>query len=458
MKTIPKKKKCKKAKWLPDKALKIAEKRREAKRKGEKERYTHLNAEFQGIARRDKKAFLSYQCKEIEENNRMGKTRELFKKIRDTRGTFLAKMGSIKDRNGMDLTEADDIKKRWQEYTEELYKKDLHDPDNHDGVITHLEPDILECEVKWALGSITTNKASGGNGIPVELFQILKDDAVKVLHSICQQIWKTHQWPQDWKCSVFMPILKKGNAKEYSNYHTIVLISDATKVMLKILQARLQQYMNHELPDVQAGFRKGRGTRDQIANICWIIDKAREFQKNVYFCFIDYAKAFDCVDHNKLWKILKEMGILSACLLRNLYAGQEATVRTGHGTTDCFQIGKGVRQGCILSPFLFNLYAEYIMRNAGLEEAQAGIKIAGRNINKLRYADNTTLMAESEEELKSLLMNVKEESEKVGLKLNFQKMKIMASDPITSWQIDGERVETVANFILGGSKMTACRW
>ena len=173
-------------------------KRREAKSKVKKERYTHFNAEFQRIARRDKKAFLSDQCKEIEENNRMGKIGYLFKKIRDTKGTFHAKMGSIKDRHGMDLTEAEDIKTRWQEYTE-LHKTDLHDPDNHDGVIIHLEPDLLECEVKWALGSITRNKASGGNRIPVELFQILKDDAVKVLHSTCQQIWKTQQWPQDWK-------------------------------------------------------------------------------------------------------------------------------------------------------------------------------------------------------------------------------------------------------------------
>ena len=199
IKTIPMGKKCKKAKWLSGEGLQIAVKRREAKSKGEKERYKHLNAEFQRIARRDKKAFLSDQYKEIEENNRMGKTRDLFKKIRDIKGTFHAKMGSIKDRNGMDLTEAEDTKKRWQRYTEELYKKDLHDPDNHHGVITHLEPDVLESEVKWALGSIITNKASGGDGIPVELFQILKDDAVKVLHSICQQIWKTQQWPQDWE-------------------------------------------------------------------------------------------------------------------------------------------------------------------------------------------------------------------------------------------------------------------
>ena len=195
--------------------------------------------------------------------------------------------------------------------------------------------------------------------------------------------------------------------------------------MLKILQARLQQYVNQELPDVQAVFRKSRGTRDQIANIRWIIKKAKEFQESIYFCFIDYAKAFECVDHNKLLKILREMGIPDhlTCFLRNLHSGQEATVRTGHGTTDWFHIGKGVHQGCILSPCLFNLHAEYIMRNAGLDEAQAGIKIARGHIGNLRYADDTTLMAESEEELKSLLMKVKEESEKVGLNSIFRKLR-----------------------------------
>ena len=201
----------------------------------------------------------------------MGKTRHLFKKIRDTKGTFHAKMGTMKNRNGMDLTEAEGINKRWQEYTEGLYKKDLHDPDNHGGVITPLEPDILECE------AITMNKASGGNGIPAELFQILEDEAVKVLHSIRQQIQKTQQWPQDWKR--FIPIPKQGNAKECSNYCTIVFISHASKVMLEILQARLQQYVNRELPDVQAGFRKGRGTRDQIVNIAGSSKKQESSRK-----------------------------------------------------------------------------------------------------------------------------------------------------------------------------------
>ena len=181
----------------------------------------------------------------------------------------------------MALLEAEDIKKRWQEYTEELYKKDPHAPDNHNDVITHLEPDILECKVKWALGSITMNQARGGDGILVELFQILKDDAVKVLHSICQKIWKTQQWPQNCKRSVFISIPKKGNPKECSDYRTIALISHTGKVMLRILQARLQQFVNHEFPDVQAGLRKGRGTRDHIANICWSIERARELQKNI---------------------------------------------------------------------------------------------------------------------------------------------------------------------------------
>ena len=228
-------------------------------------------------------------------------------------------------------------------------------------------------------------------------------------------------------------------------------------VMLKILQARLQHYVNHEISDVQAGFRKCRGTRDQTANIRWIIEKARELQKNIYFCFVDYAKAFECVDHNKLWKILQDMVIPDhlTCLLRNLYAGQEATVELDMEQQTGSKLGKEYVKAVYRHPAYFNLYAEYIMRSASLDEAQAGIKIARRNINNLRYADDTTLMAESQEELKSLLMKAKEESEKFGLKLDIQKTKIMASGPITSWQIDGETMETVTHFILGGSRITA---
>ena len=238
---------------------------------------------------------------------------------------------------------------------------------------------------------------------------------------------------------------KERQCKESLNYQTIVLISHASNIMLKILQARLQQCVNWELSDVQDGFRKGRGTRDQIANIHWIIDKAREF----YFCFIDYVKAFAYVDH-KLWKILKEMGISDhpTCLQRNLYAGQETIVRTRHRTTDWFQIGKGVHQGYILCPCLFNLHSEYILWNARLNEAKARIKISRRNINNLGYADDTTLMTESEE-LKSLFMRVTEESE-----TQHSKTKVMGSVPIISWQIDGETMETVTDFIFLDSKIT----
>ena len=235
----------------------------------------------------------------------MGKTRDLFKKIGVTKGTFHAKISSIKDRNGMDLTEAEEIKKRWQ-YTEEVYKKDLHDPDNRDNVITHLEPDILECVIKWALGSISKNKASGTGRISVAIFKILKAGAVKVLYSICQQIWETQQWPQDWKKPDFIPIPKKVYDKLCSNYWSIEPISHASKLMLKILQARLLQYMNWELPDVQAGFRYGRGTQDQIVNIRWIIEKAKEFQKETSTSLTTLKPL--TVDQNKLWKTLKKMG------------------------------------------------------------------------------------------------------------------------------------------------------
>uniref|UniRef100_A0A803SQS2 ribonuclease H n=1 Tax=Anolis carolinensis TaxID=28377 RepID=A0A803SQS2_ANOCA len=275
------------------------------------------------------------------------------------------------------------------------------------------------------------------------------------MHAIYQQIWKTQDWPSDWeKKSIYIPIPKKGNAKEF---RTVALISHASKVMLKILQGRLQQYMERELPDIQDGFRKVKGMRDQVANIRWIMEEVREFQKNIYFCFIDYSKAFDCVDHNKLWHVLGGMGIPShlVCLLRNLYKDQVATVRTDHRTTDWFKIGKRVWQGCVLSPSLFNLYAEHIMQLTGLEESKAGVKIVGRNIKNVRYADDTTLMAESEEELRSLITKVKEESAKAGLHLNVKKTKTMATISIDNWQIEGENVEAVTDFIFLGAKITA---
>ena len=254
------------------------------------------------------------------------------------------------------------------------------------------------------------NKASGGDEIPVQLFQILKDDAVKVLHATYQQIWKIQQWPQDWKRSVFIPISKKGNAKECSNYRTIALISHASKVVLKILQARLQQYVNQELQMFKLDLEKAEEPEIKLPTYAGSQKKQENSRKTSTSALLTTPKHL-IVWITASWKILQEMGIPGhlICLLRNLYAGQEATVRTGHGIADWFQIRKGVCQGCILSPCFFNFYAEYIMRNAGLDEAQTVIKIAARNTNNLRYTDDSTFMAEREEKLKSLLMKVKGE-------------------------------------------------
>ena len=276
-KTILKKSKCRRSKWLSEYNLKISEKKEKLKQ-GRKGKIYPVNTVFQRIGRRAKKVYLSEQCKEIEENNAM-KRQDIFKKIRVTKGTFHAKMVKIKNRNCTDLTEAVGINKQCQEYTEELCKKDLQYTDNYNGVITHLEPDILEFEVKASLGSITMEKTSGADGMSIKPFRRLKDDSRKVLHSICQQMWKTQQLPQDWESLIFSPILKKGITKECSHYHTVAPMSNGRNIMLKILQSRLQQFMNNELPHVQAGFRKGWGMKDQINNIHEIIKKARDLKK-----------------------------------------------------------------------------------------------------------------------------------------------------------------------------------
>jgi hypothetical protein len=238
---------------------------------------------------------------------------------------------------------------------------------------------------------LQNNKAPGIDTIPAELLKAIPPMAITAL---CRKIWKTGKWPRDWKRSIFIPLPKKGDSKDCSNYRTIALIPHACKILLKIMQRRLAPIIEKELPDVQAGFRRGRGTRDHISNLRWIMEKSREYQKDVYMCFIDYKKAFDCVEHDKLWTTLGELGVSAHLvkLIRSLYEDQEATIRTAHGDTDWFRIGKGVRQGCILSPFLFNLYAEKIMRKVELKETEIGVKIGGRNINNLRYADDTTLL------------------------------------------------------------------
>jgi len=298
-------------------------------------------------------------------------------------------MGSIKDRNGKELTDVEDIKKTWQKYTGERYKKGPNDPDNHDAVITHLEPDILECEVKWALGIITTNKASEGDGIPVEPFQILKDDAVKVLHSICQQIWKTRQWPQDWKRSVFIPIPKKGNVKECSNYCTIALISHASKVMLKILKQGFNSTWTVNFQMFKLDLEKAEQPETKLPTSVGS-DKNQGNSNKASTLLHWYAKPFDYADHHKQWEIFKKMQIPDhlTCLLRNLYTGQEATARTRHGTTDWFITGKGIWWGCGLLQWLSSKESAYNVEATGDMGliTGSGRSSGGGHSNPLQYS------------------------------------------------------------------------
>jgi Reverse transcriptase (RNA-dependent DNA polymerase) len=311
----------------------------------------------------------------------------------------------------------------------------------------------MEAEVEWAIKQLKDNKAPGQDGIPIEMIKAGDGAMTKTITKICNTIWATGKWPEDWKSSVFIPIFKKGDAKDCENYRTIAMISHISKILLKIIHKRMESTIERELPDSQAGFRKARGTRDHIANMRWIMERQREYGQKVYICFIDYSKAFDCINHELMWKTLIEMGIPRHLiqLLKGLYEDQIAVIRTEYGDTDRIRIKKGVRQGCILSPFLFNLYAERIMRLAGMDEAEEGVKIAGRTVNNLRYADDTTLLAGKKIDLVEMIRRLKRESEKAGLYFNIKKTKIMTTGEEDSFEIDGEEIETVTSFTFLGS-------
>ena len=317
--------------------------------------------------------------------------------MKEITGKRTPKLNVVKDDDGEILTESDQIKQRWQQYCQGLYSSN----DGLGGVtepieVVEDEPDILRSEVVFALKKMRTGKAPGYDDIPAELIKETGDEGVILMHKLCNLIWKDKNWPVDWSRSIFMPLPKKGDTRECKNNRTISLISHASKIMLYIIVERIKQHMRREIPPEQAGFVEGRGTRDQIANIRNIMEKAIEFNRPVYMCFIDYSKAFDTVQHQKLWDTLVSMGFPRHVveLLRTLYDDQESAVRTTCGDSTWFKIEQGVRQGCILSPHLFNAYAEYIMRLA-LENCSSGISIGGRTINNLRYADDTTLLTET---------------------------------------------------------------
>ncbi len=449
---VPKVPKKKKSHWLSSDSLKIAEDRKRAKERGDRDEARRLNRDFQRQARKDKAAFINHQCQLLEESNRTGNSAEIFATVRSLNGEFKPKLGAVKDPSGKVLTEEREVQDRWKQYTEGLYTRDPCMTEQCNLQFSCSEPDILKSEVEWALKTTACKKSPGYDDVPIELIQECGEEGVNIMWKLCNQVWISGVWPTDWKRSVFIPIPKKGDARECSNNRTIALISHASKVLLKIIQKRMEPYMERELSETQAGFRKGRGTRDQIANLRWIMETAREYQQELYMCFIDYSKAFDCVDHNKLWNILMEMGVPLhlVTLMKNLYTNQEAAVRTEFGLTDWFPIGKGVRQGCILSPNLFNMYSEFIMRKA-ITNSQIGVHIGGRIVNMLQYADDTTLITHSEEDLKLLLAQVKKVSGNHGLYLNLKKTKIMSNTGLESFTLDTEDVEVVDSFIFLGS-------
>ena len=381
----------------------------------------------------------------------------MYKNIKLLTKKPVPKLNVLKDASGKILTEDTEIKARWKQYCQNLYasQEDDHtDESSHNDDVTS-EPEILRSEVEQAMKKLKSGKSPGADNIPAELLKQSDNEGIDVIHKLCNKIWRTKKWPEDWKKAVFLPLPKKGDTRECANNRTIALISHTSKILLHIIAERIREHLESELPPEQAGFRKGRGTRNQIGNLRNLMEKNFEFQQPLYLCFIDYSKAFDCVQHSKLWTIMTEMGFPPHIteLIRSLYKDQEATVRTENGDCDWFAIGQGVRQGCILSPYLFNIYAEYIMRQA-LDGFQGQVSIGGRIVTNLRYADDTTLIARSRAELQDLILRVKTASEKYGLYLNVKKTKAVICDKDGNDQqlkVANDNIECVDKFNFLGS-------
>ena len=457
--TVPKRKFHKKSPWISQDSINLAEKRRLLKNKpkttANRVKYKELSRLLQRQIRKDKEKYYNSLCNDLEESNTKGKTRNFFQKIREITGKCKPRSGAIKSESGTVLNDIAATLERWKTYTENLYKKDeqlSRQPVTLEG---KQEPSIMQSEVEVALREVANNKSPGWDNIPIEIWKCLGDKGIKTLTKICQKIWDTGKWPQDWKKSIYLTLPKKGDLGLCENYRTIALISHTSKVLLKVIHRRLEAFLNSQLSDEQAGFRKCRGTRDHIANLRWLMESAIERQKNVYLGFIDYTKAFDGVDHDILWNNLKRMGAPQHTiqLLRDLYKDQLAIVRTEHGDTEWFGIGRGVRQGCILSPTLYNLYSEQIVRET-FEDTSWGFRIGGSLIQTLRYADDTTLVAESEQDLIDMLNRLRTNSQAAGLNMNVKKTKVMATEQMRAIFMNGQDIEVVREFNFLGSLIT----
>lgn len=422
--------------WMTDETWDAVKKRKMLRRTGIRNNeqmieYQRLNKDIQRLSRRDKNQHLQKICLGIERLHNTNETRDLFRTIKEITREFKPRTWKIEDQNGKTITEIEGVLEVWQLYCRKLYENEDPEQENELPSMSEVEqePDILRDEVEQAIHFLKNNKSTGGDNISAEMLKQLDEVGITILWKICNNIWKTGQWPTDWCTSTFIPLHKKGSSQKCDNYRTIALISHPSKVMLRILLQRLRSFLDWQIPQEQAGFVSGRGTREQISNVRQIIEKAREFAKPTYLCFLDYSKAFDCVSWQKLWRALSEMGTPQhlVLLLKHLYENSIATVRLEDKTSPTFSIQRGVRQGCILSPLLFNIYGEYIIRKA-LDGWEGGIRIGGREINNLRYADDTTLITKDEQEMAELIERVEGVSLDYGLKLNRQKTKLMVID------------------------------
>lgn len=451
--------------WITAETLDKIEKRKNIKNKGlhteeSRQQYTALNKDIQRRCRQDKNDHIKKVCEDIERHQNTNQTRDLHEKVKLLSRKFKPKTFTIQDRAGNILWQKEQVLERWRTYCEDLY----HDSQGKDCVLWGndqellIEPDILRSEIEEAIFKLKQNKSPGSDGISSEIVKALGEDGVAVLHDLCNAVWKTGEWPIEWTKSIFIPLHKKGSPLQCQNYRTISLIPHASKVLLRIIDRRLQKYLDRQIPAEQAGFVQGKGTREQIFNIRQIIEKAREFNITAFLCFIDYSKAFDSVVWSHLWVILKEMGVPEhlVLLIRNLYKQSEAVVRVENNSSEPFRIRKGVRQGCVLSPRLFNVYGEHIMRRS-LDNFEGGVSIGGKKISNLRYADDTTLITATEEELERVMEKVINESRALGLEINLSKTKLMVIDRGSSAQLENRlpNIQRVEEFVYLGSLITA---